>query len=1779
MDQPTTFSLATPKEEPKVFDIGVDTDPPLSGNALDGRTFKYHIALGENSPGFDEIKRNLSSGQEDQYKTMLQDQEMSSRAAVGKDLINSSIQMGVTEDPLLIASLTDVGQPPDKGVVLEEQYVKKALDYIGSQETTEAMMKAIEDDPMGLGEKYRGYEEVVVKNHITQKWVEKVNETVKNTGWAPYVGYWGMQAVQFPTWANIVGNWKDGPDSTAWTTGGALAEKVANIRAMDPVAMDKAIEAEVAALSALNPLDAQKFVEALKSYGSNDLAMNYVDDISMLPFGTAAKIGKKGVNAAVGAAKEAQDIQKATEAGKKLKEAQEAGQATGVAEGAGKAATDVPKADKPPSWEGEGYDAWTGWLRKPATKVYGKEAEDLLKGAEPSIQIDGKVFTSSRSTDPKNPKSHTDAVEEAKAAGYTDEQINAALERGGHGWSVDVGGDKVFLRDDQLLPKQEGRSIFPDKPNLKDPVDKEIEDTARAASAEGTDIPTALAGSGKPKAASTWEVRKNIAEAQLPDAPGALQRNWATALKKLSSWTNTKLKLNAGDNFHTGTVVDMEPLVKRFLDIVQQTTDVARVSRIPEEALNKAFDLAEKTYRDYYNRIQDRLLDIEGIEPIERILPGKSGLNVPMIKMNFGKGSGELFDSIEGAQQALRVYGLPVQDTIIKQSGGKYYLESYATVGEDKAIDFILTPENLPKKNTWSMLRNYIGGSKTQTSDFQSAQRAAVAHTESQLGVLIREVYAPYEKLGKRSRKALDDIMRVNQLEERIPGDPSSRGMYYKNGPELEKAFMDHKGRLPTEDEANAYFAVVRAADLDWMYRSWSQYRLKASQGFQNVTISRLVKEGKFADNTFEGRIVDRGEFPIDSGHNIDVLYIDEGGVVAKINLARATDAEKAALRRAQADNWTFTQPYQVRDPKVFKVSGDTDPIAFIVSPSAKRSGLRLDGQVNYRPGFHNEYQSEWFVKQAKVKNGRHEGDIAAMGFRTEAEAVKYGQRMDAARILLKDGKLDELKTYLQKNLPMDLPQFQRMFDEHLDIYQPIAVTKNGKRTTEKGFLNGNSFANQYGNIDTTLDELYNPSNRGLSDPFVAERDPVLWSVSDIGTENRPVYELKQAELLSPMLTQTKAMGKLIKNELYNDYQMTSAQHWIETFGDSLSVGGKPITKDQLRRNPLYYLSNAEVMGDPTHVRQANQLRRAIQNLVGSPSAIAESVDMFKHKMLSSIYNRFGEKYLSTAQIVADKVIPSVTDPVSHLRSLAFHTKLGLYNPVQFAVQSAALTNVIAISPVAGLQSIPAMLGARMLRLTENEGIIAKVGEHVAKLGGWSKDEFIDSYNLMRKTGFDTIGSESAWRNDVGDPTLYRSKMGRAFLDKGAFFFNEGERAVRVTAWNTAYKEFVGQNPKKIGKMTEFDIAAIRSRAQKLSGNMSRDANSWWQNNPATSVTTQFWSYNVRMAELMIGNQLTEAERYRLMFSQGMLWGFTPAALVAYGVEQGDWTPMIDSAGGLNPFAEDLQAYATKAGVQMDGTMADTLYYGMVSKWFETMTGTKFDFGSRYGMSAPQVLETFERTAKADGTLTAILVAAMGPSGSVVNEIFKESSNVFESMHDLYTGEETEGALLATDIGNAMREISSVNSWQRIGAAAFGASYRSQNGAMVTTGEDTLKDSISAIFGVEEAALGETFNLATAFSKDRKENEQDQKKAMRYSTMIWDAWQRGDKEEADRLRKVLRGYLAGTKLSPSVRLKLLFPDSSTSGEIDKIIMKSLIEQAKGSEKLNLQKEFQERYGN
>jgi hypothetical protein len=648
---------------------------------------------------------------------------------------------------------------------------------------------------------------------------------------------------------------------------------------------------------------------------------------------------------------------------------------------------------------------------------------------------------------------------------------------------------------------------------------------------------------------------------------------------------------------------------------------------------------------------------------------------------------------------------------------------------------------------------------------------------------------------------------------------------------------------------------------------------------------------------------------------------------------------------------------------------------------------------------------------------------------------------------------------------------------------------------------------------------------------------------------------------------------------MYDSYQLTAASNWIESFAGDISYGGRVVPLQELRDNPSFYLFNGQVTAkDIVRNRQASTLQGSIKSLMQQPSQLAEWLDQFKLNAMSSLYEKTGEKYM---KYIPDKALPMVNDPVSYMRSVAFHTKLGFFNPIQFFVQGSAALNVITMSPIAGMKATPATMAMARLSLTKNPAILEAMADKFGKGSfGWTKEMFLDSYRTLERTGYNVIGGGSAWRNDVGDPTIYRGKAGKIFLDKGTMFFNAGERAVRLTSWNTAYLEYVEKFPAKVGKLTEFDVAKIRDRASNLSANMTRDANSFWQNNAATSLFTQFWSYNVRLFELMASpltgtNLLTKGEAIRLAAGQSLLWGSFPLAYAAYSMEEGDPQAALNA---VNPFAEDLAAYAEKQGVGLDGTSgADILYNGMMSALFEAWTGEKLDFGSRYGMSYPQVLDTLKRTMQGDGEVTALLVTALGPSGSIVNDIIKESSKVAGSIYDLVLQEGTKGELLPTDLANSLREVSTVNLATRVGMILSGERIRAQTGSVISENEDPPMEMLKAILGVESVDQTLAFNVADSVAKDSKEIEKLKKHARRYLAPYWDAIANRDLEGEKRWGALLKAYLDSAGVPIGDQVKFLYPTPDHGLSMDKLLWKRATKDALPGVKENLKEGYNKRY--
>lgn len=1761
VDTPTYSTVPPPKEQ-ETYPIQTNTDPLLDGEALDQRAFQYHVALGDNSPGFDEIKSKVASGNEEPLQGQLVDQEMATRAATGKSLMTSAIQEGVTEDPQLVAALADPGAPPNKSTILEEQYTKKVFDYLVAADDSSAVMKVLQDNPMGIDKKYQALEEIVQKRLIAKAAKARMDKVIKDEGWIDYGSNVLLQLAWFPSYFNIVGNAEGGAQSSSYNTGDAMGEKVQYIYDLPPAEMDDAIRKEVEALSVTNPLDAQQFVNALISYSAGDADANMLNDLGIAPVAAAVKIARSG-------AKEfraAGEIAEATRAAGKAAGAKGAQAATGVAEGAGKAATEAPKATQ------------TGW------EVGGKKfssARELNAAFEATFKGQSKrqrlladqaaldAYAAEKGISPEEMrKTLQENYDSNKAYGEAlgnivkSEEFKAAQKAEKNSAS----GIKFKTTESKEIDPETG--LLTDGP-LKPPAEAQLESVARAA-ASHTDIPTALSGTGNAKKAALATIRAEEATRALGDvAPAGARRDFSNLVKRMGSMFNTKVKANDGDNFYGNIVSNLEDLVRKQVDDYKKTAGLLHGSRIPEEAMGKAIDNAAVELQEQYKSLNDYVLDVE------KALPGDSPLGVGTVKISWGNKNREGFATVEEAVQARRAYGLNPAEATIANYGGKYKIEAWTTAREDNVLDDILTPENQMKNRNMSRLRGWLG-SRMQTSEFQSKLRNTVVQSEAKFKTLMTELYQPYFDLSKREKLALDEVLKMNQLEERIPGNPNTRGMYYTEVADLERAYMRTAKRPPTKSEVKAYFSMMHASNMHWAHLSMNTWKLKATQGFKQITTSRAVEGGAIAKTTFEGRIVDPKNFPKNSGHNIDVLLVNEKGWIDKVNLSKLDDETRGKLDEALL-NGKIIQPWNDKDAKVLQHASSEDPVSFIITPDVHQTPLNMSRQVNYRPGWHNIYKSKYFLKQAVAKDGRYFGDTTIMGFDTEAQLKKYGSKMEEARKLLVAGDFEKLDKLLNEHLPFNRTEFEKLFDERLDRNVPLSFVPHGEKAMNSLLADGRNFADHdtFKNLDTTRDRLYSPG-AGLVDPFVAKRDPVLWTAKNAGTEDNPLHVLENADLLSPMLSQTKAMGRVIKSEFYNDYQLSSAHQWVESFAGSIYYNGVQVSKEDLRRNPIFFLGHADIKAaNPSLQRQAEQTKLAIVQLIGTPSKWAEDVDHFMLKTVAPIFGKDGEKYL---EYIPTTALNMVKNPVTYLRSAAFHVKLGLFNPVQFFVQGMAVTNVVAISPSAGLQSFHASLGMRFLRHRLDAATINSMAEKVAAMPGskWTKEMFTDSLNMMRKVGLDDIGS-NAWRDGAGDPNLYESaKFGKKFLDKGQVFFQEGERVVRSTAWNTAYLEYAQKFPKKIGKFNEYDIANIKDRAMKLAGNMTRDSNAFWQNDARFSLFTQFQAYNVRMAELMVGKQLSRAEAARLFLAQCFLWGMPPAAGALYAIENQD--PQA-AKNIINPWGEDLQSYADRNGKNLDGTAVDALYRGMFSKAMEFITGEQLDFGGRYGMSAPRMFETLRRNMEEKGDLPGILVTAFGPSGSVVNDIFNGVSDVAADLRELASGERTKGELLPADLQALTKSFSGINAWSNMAAIVNSGARRNKNGIITDSYDDPLMDLAKTLLGVEDVNIPDTFNALAADKNRQKAVQKLKKEAGRYSAKIAEARAKGDNEEADRYKDILFALLDGTDLSPDEKLQLLFPSDKYYNEQSKYLFQNMMNKASGTERINLEEAYRRRFGN
>ena len=730
------------------------------------------------------------------------------------------------------------------------------------------------------------------------------------------------------------------------------------------------------------------------------------------------------------------------------------------------------------------------------------------------------------------------------------------------------------------------------------------------------------------------------------------------------------------------------------------------------------------------------------------------------------------------------------------------------------------------------------------------------------------------------------------------------------------------------------------------------------------------------------------------------------------------------------------------------------------------------------------------------AKEHIYKGDQTIFSFSSEAQAKKFAERMEKARQLLKEGKTDDLANYLNKNLPFNYSQFKGLFESYikdgeviparLNIDDPIRHVYTKERMTDRY----SDLPTMYENFQDTIRSSYNLWNE-IDKKYAGMRDPPLWTVRENTENGKEIFKLDTADMIDPMATMNRAVASVMRNSMMADYKISAVESWVSEFGHLL----KSVTPESLRNNPAQILYNNEITKniEQQDIRRAAEAsRQAIVRLLGSASEIEETASWIKRKLTSDVYERMGAKYADVLE--ANPIFSQ--DPTRAVRATAFHLKLGMFNPTQYLIQAQTLTHIMALAgPGTGMKSLAA---GQLMRTFVNHLDNPAYMDHISKIAGrmgYDPKMFRESFEEMRRSGIFHVEGEHSWKEDLIDQHIITTKSGQ-FLDTATFFFKEGERLPRLTAWNAAFMEWRMANPEAV-----VDNAVRRKivdRANTMTVNMTRDANAAWQQG-IWSIPTQFMSYQARLMEQMLGTRLTTVEKARLFTAYSMMYGVPSAATLYF-----PW-----------PLQEEFRQKAISYGYNPDqaGAFVSAIANGLPGFTLSLVTGTDYNMSERYGPGGFSVIRDL---VYGDKNLGEVL---FGPANEIIGDVFKSMDPLLGAAKAALSNDpNTSYSATVEDLIAATQNISSVNNAVKMVWALNTGTWISKNNIKLS--QVTNFDAVwMGITGMSTRDLSDVFLM----TRETKQFENAKKAAEKEIGIAWRrALQAAANDDYDQYRNYLK---------------------------------------------------------
>lgn len=892
-----------------------------------------------------------------------------------------------------------------------------------------------------------------------------------------------------------------------------------------------------------------------------------------------------------------------------------------------------------------------------------------------------------------------------------------------------------------------------------------------------------------------------------------------------------------------------------------------------------------------------------------------------------------------------------------------------------------------------------------------------------------------WRNLGNKQR--WNDFSRIIKLGTELPDKNGLRGRFFESPHELEEAYQTHIGRLPDEKEVRAYFAFSDAMEFDRMFRNIAEHRNQLRLGVQSHEIFTLGEDGKARAGSGTFSAVERNHLPGGVG-NIAIMG-NKIGEEKVMSLQHMDTTMRNTIKDGLNDGTIRILEVYAPENKPLKGFGNIGDVRvrYVAARQVEDNPLEWN-HIPQRGGGHIVYDYDHYLKQAMIEKETvgsqvqhiYTGDktVAAVGIR--ALGNDFAKKLNDVRGLIKDGNLVAAQEYTEQHLHVSWPKVRDWFVESrneqgqiirpaLNLDEPVMVVPKGKQISQLD----NSLENRYENF---FDGTRSGSlSRQFQVEFSGQRDAEgLQALVDKGSKANPLYAMEDAAIVDPIAMMNRALTRIVHTNTMDDYKIFAVEHWI--------AEAKPYLEDgaTVQHSPFWHFNNpiwkSGAKGSEI-VRQLETQQKQILSLVGTPSATDSFLNSAAQKLMDATYNRFGMKGIL---LDPKTVLPILKDPARFIRSVVFHTTLGMFNLPQFLVQSMNYVNILGIA--GPRYAMSGSLAAQLhfwSSINADTKIIAHLDTMASKfrmpgVAEWKPGEFTEARNEMMKTGWGNIGREVSTLDDVASEKLINN-LGKDFLDAGGIFFRGGERNARYGAWYTAFKEWRDKNPTAI--LGDADRADILTRADTLNINMTR-ASSSMLHQGVLSIPTQFYAYQLRLTELLLSKRLTNIEKIRLVGANAAMYGI-PTGLGVTGI----------------PFTDNLRKYALENGyVVGDNFLTSLAMEGIPSSLLALTTGNWYNVADRYGNKGFDQITSVQRTDKS------MLDILGGAAYSKLKDAWGSTDGFRAAIMSAFRDDGKFFPVTIEDMSDIFRGISSVNQGMRLAAAVNIGKWMSRKDTYLT---------------------------------------------------------------------------------------------------------------------------------